>query len=119
MHGNNDGDKDGNVPEGAMAMGDTIQLAQVSQSTSTCSTTRDRHMAGNSVDFYSVYDGSSPYNDPDFYGTRALYWPEFASNVASMANYEPSVTWTRAYDYAQSNNNTLWGTDGIAPNDIR
>jgi len=28
-HGNNDGDRDGNVPEGAMAMGEEISLAQV------------------------------------------------------------------------------------------
>lgn len=79
----------------------------------TCSTSQDRNKA-ELPDFWSLYNGSSMYSDPDFMPDNdSLYWADLGEDMSSKAS---RITWTRASTAFP--NKTLFGADGVQPDDI-
>jgi len=67
------------------------------------------------VDFYGQ---TAKFTDKDFPMDDALFWADFESErTGSVASMLPQITWVRMFDrYAD---NSLWGTNGITPIDVR
>ena len=72
-------------------------------------------MKADLVDFYGQ---DELFTDTEFPTDDALYWADmFSQNFGQMSQLKDRITWVRAS--TRFPENSLWGTDGITPMDVR
>ena len=91
------------------------QASRQSDATHTCSTAMTR-LTTATVDWQTLKDSDTPWNDPDYPKGDALYWKDLGEqNDNGFGDTVSGVEWTRVPDI---NNATLYGTDDLNPNDM-
>jgi hypothetical protein len=68
------------------------------------------------VDWETLKDSDTPWNDPDYPKSDALYWKDQGEqNDYGFGDIVEGVGWTRIPDLG---NVTLYGSDDLNPNDM-
>jgi hypothetical protein len=91
-----------------------IDAIQQTDRPHTCATSHER----NKMPVPDFYGTNYLFTDPAFPADDMLFWGDmFSENYGTVAALKDRIQFARLYDLYP--NNTLWGTDGIDPMDIR